>query len=249
MIDRITAALSRRHVLLGLAASATAATATGATAAPQENPELVSLADDLPAILAAYVAARETVAWIVAEWSPQWPVPAPEIFRFGEGCHRHVGIDGAGIVTPWGVKGVMQVQHLGTPATFEASAAYHERRAAMKAKTKSRRGMKSELLWAERDRAAVEPARAYWSEVERIKAASGIEVATAERTATLDALHRHVDAIMRADDWTITGAIIKAQALGAWREADHIARGFNLDGPAWADLLAGSILRHAGGAA
>ena len=248
MIDRISAALSRRHVLLGLAASATAATATGATAAPQENPELVALADDLPAILAAYVAARENVAWIVAEWSPQWPVPAPEIFRFGDGCRRHVGIDGAGIETPFGVRGATHVASIGTPEHFEGRAAYHDSRAAHKAKTKSQRGMQSELRWAERDRAAIEPARAYWSEVERITKASGIEAATAQRTATLEAMRDQVGAIMRADDWTITGAIIKAQALGAWAEAGRFARAFNPDGPAWADQLAASILRHAGGA-
>lgn len=248
MIDRITNALSRRHVLLGLAASATAATATGATAAPQENPELVSLADALPATLAAYVAARDDVARIVAEWSPQWPVPAPEIVRYGEGTRLHAGIDGAGIATLC-KRGVAAVDYLGTPESFEASAAYHARMAAIKAKTKSKRGMKFQVTWAERERAAIAPARAYWSEVERITEASGIEAATAQRTVTLDALHSHVDAIMRVDDWTITGAIIKAQALGAWGEADRFRRSFNTEGPAWADLLASSILRHAGGAA
>ena len=248
MIDRISAALSRRHVLLGLAASATAATATGATAAPQENPELVALADDLPAILAAYVAARENVAWIVAEWSPQWPVPDPAIVRHGDLCKPHRGLDGAGIATrmEWGATAI---NSLGTPEHFEASTAYHERMAAMKAETKSRRGVKFHATWAEKDRAAIAPARAYWGEVERITTASGIEAATAQRTATADALHDQVDAIMRADDWTITGAIIKAQALGAWAEVDQFRRTLNPEGPAWADQLAASILRHAGGAA
>ena len=247
MIDRITAALSRRHVLMGLAASATAATATGATAAPQENPELVALADSLPATLAAYVTARDNVARIVAEWSPQWPVPDLEIVRYGQDCKTHRGIDGRGIETPWS-RSLMKVQDLGTPEYFERTAAYHEYKAAMKAKTKSQRGMKSELLWAERDRAAIAPARAYWSEVDRITKASGIEAAQARRLATVEALHNHVDAIMRGDDWTIMGAIIKAQAMEAWAEADHLRRGFNVEGPAWADLLAASILRHAGAA-
>lgn len=248
MIDRITAALSRRHVLLGLAASATAATAAGATAAQQENPELVSLADALPATLNDYVTARDNVARIVAEWSPQWPVPAPEIERYGAGSKRHAGIDDRGIETP-GRRGILAVIDLGTPESFQSQADYYNGLAARKAKTKSQRGMKQHQQWAERERAAIAPARAYWSEVARIKTGSGIDEATAQRTVTLDALHSHVDAIMRADDWTITGAIIKAQALGAWSEAARFARAFNVDGPAWADLLAASILRRAGDAA
>ena len=238
------AALSRRRVLLGIAASATAATAAKATAGPRENPELIGLADGLPAVVAAYVAAREKVEWIVAEWGPQWPVPSDEIKRYGAGCHRHVGIDGAGIATPYGIKGDTHVASLGTPEHFEAGADYHDRMAAKKAKTKSKRGLKSELLWAERDRAAIEPARVYWSEVERIKEASGIDAAMAQRKDALEALHSHVDAIMRAEDRTIASVVIKAQAIEAWKEAGRFARAFNVEGPAWADLLSASIIRQ-----
>lgn len=50
---------------------------------------------------------------------------------------------------------------------------------------------------------------------------------------------------LQLDDWTITGAVIKAQSLGAWAEVDGFSRTLNLRGPAWADLLAASIVKHA----
>ena len=195
MLNTITTALSRRNVLLGLAASATAATSTGAKnapAAPQENPALIALADDLPGIVSEYVAARDEVDRIVAEWSPRWPVPAEEIVSYGQGCKAHEGIDGRGIQTLW-ARDIYRVKSLGTPEYFAKSAESHEAAAQRKVKTKSQRGMKSELLWVEKERAAIEPARAYWSEVDRITKESGIEAATAKREAALKRLRQQVE--------------------------------------------------------
>ena len=248
MIDRIANALSRRSVLLGLAVSATAATSVGASAAPTENPALLALADELPDLQAAYIAARDDVARIVAEWSPHWPDPDLKIVRYGQDCKTHRGIDGRGIETRWGNGKIMRVQELGTPEYFAESAKHNQAKAERHASTKSQRGMKHELFWAEQDRALIEPARAYWSEVARITGASGIEAAQERLTATREALHSKVDEVMTADDWTITGAFIKAQALGAWAEVDVFWRNFNVRGTVWADQLAASILRHAGAA-
>lgn len=247
MIDRITAALSRRNLLLGLAASATAAAATGtdAATAPQENPDLLAMADALPAVRAEYVTARDDRLAILAKWSPQWPVPDERIIRYGEGCRTYRGLDGRGIELPWGKGGLAKVPSLGTPEYFEASAAHHEKEAARRAATSSKRRLKFSTGWAEHDRAAIEPARAFWSEVGRITEASGIEAATVRCDKAEDALKTAVDQIMVADDWTITGAIIKAQALNAWGDVDRFSRAFNDRGPAWADLLAASIVKHA----
>jgi len=126
-----------------------------------------------------------------------------------------------GIETP-GRRGILAVIDLGTPESFQSQADYYNGLAARKAKTKSQRGMKQYQQWAERERAAIGPARAYWSEVERITTASGIDAATAQRTATLDALHSHVDAIMRADDYRPYGPVICAGNPDAGiRSADH----------------------------
>lgn len=244
MIDRITAALSRRNLLMGLAASATAATVADAAAAPQENPELIAMADALPAVLAEYVAARDNVRSIVAKWSPQWPVPNENIISHVEGSKAYRDIEGRGIEVPWGRSGLKRMPNLGTPESFEASAVYHETRADKCAGTKSKRKLKFHTGWAEQARASIEPARAYWCEVGRITEASGIEAAQARLAAARDALKVAVDRIMMAEDFTITGTAIKAQALCAWATVEEFYRLFNDRGPFWADRLAASIVQH-----
>ena len=246
MIDRIATALSRRHLLMGLAASATAAASVAeAASAPQENPELLALGDELPALAAKHLEARDRVRAIVAEWSPQWPVPSAELVRFGNECKDYRGIDGV-CLHLHDVKGSMfGLIKLGTPEYFEGSAAYHEQEAARRAATKSQRRLKFHTLWAERDRAQIEPARAHWAEVERITEASGIDAAQSQLADAREALKVKVDQIMRVDDWTIAGTIIKAQALQAWSEVAAFHRAFNKEGLDWADLLAASIMRHA----
>lgn len=245
MLDRISAALSRRNLLLGLAASATAASVAEAATSPQENPELLSLADALPAVLGEYVAARDKVRSIVAEWSPQWPMPSEQIIRFGQGCKDYRGLDGRGIELPWGKNGIKRMPQVGTPEVFEAAAKHHDTEVARITAKGGKRNLKYHRLWAEREKAAVEPARAFWAEVDRITAASGIEPAQARQAAALAALKTAVDQIMIADDWTIMGSVIKAQALSAWAETDLASRMLNARGHAWADLLAASIVKHA----
>lgn len=250
MLNNITSALSRRNLLLGLAASATAATSTGAkgsSAAPQENPALLALADELPEIAGAYKVARDEVDQIVKAWSPSWPVPAEEVFSYGSGSKTHRGIDGEGIKTTR-FRDMSDVYRLGTPEMFAENAKGHEKRIAEIEKTKSKRRMEFHQLHAGRDRAAIEPARAYWSEVDRITKASGIEAATAKREAALESFREQVDKIMGTEDWTITGAVIKAQALAAWGEVDRFMVIFNARGHVWAKELSSSILRHASAA-
>lgn len=246
MIDRIATALSRRHLLMGLAASATAAASVAeAASAPQENPELLALADELPGLAAKHLEARNRVRAIVAEWSPQWPVPSAELVRYGSDCKDYRGIDGRGLHLPEGKGMPIGMPKLGTPEYFEQQAAYHEREAARRAATKSKRNVEFHQAWAARERAQIEPSRAYWAEVERISEASGIDAAQSQLTDAREALKVKVDQIMRVDDWTIAGTVIKAEALQAWSEVAAFHRAFNKEGLDWADLLAASIMRHA----
>ncbi len=216
-----------------------------ASAAPNENPELVAMADALPAVLAEYVAARDNVKAIVAEWSPKWPVPSADIIRFAEGCKEYRGIDGSGLEMALYPTRIKMMPRLGTAEYFEVSAAHHGSEAKRCAAFKRERRMLSNLRAAEQERALIKPARIYWSEVDRITAASGIEAAQARAGAAQDALKAAVDRIMRADDRTITGAVIKAPALHAWTEVELFYRTLNDRGPAWAEQLAAPIVKHA----
>ena len=240
---------SRRRILFGLGAACAAATASPEIghALPAENPALIALGDALPGAVGAYQDSRATVAQIVAAWSPQWPVPDPEIIRYGQGSKTHRGIDGRGIEVAWGNRGVMRVPDLGTPEYFEAEWLRCQAEARAKAATKSQRGLKFATKWAERHRAAIAPSAAYWAEVERITAASGFEAAQAAEKDAREALRALIGAIMATDEATISGVVVKAQALAAWGEVDYVYRAYNPEGHDWAANLATSIMRQSGG--
>lgn len=237
---------SRRRILFGLGAACAAATASPEIghALPAENPDLIALGDALPGAVGAYQDARATVAQIVAAWSPQWPVPDPEIIRYGQGCKTYRGIDGRGIEIAWGNRGVMRVPDLGTPEYFEGEWLRCQAEARAKAATKSQRGLKFATIWADRNRAAIASSAAYWAEVERITAASGIEAARGAEKEAREALHSLVGAIMATDEATIAGVIVKAQALNTWSEVEFAYRALNLQGQDWAENLASSIIRQ-----
>lgn len=233
---------TRRSLLAGLAAAAAATTATGSTM-PSENPALVALADDLPRVLSDFTSARDNVEWILAEWSPQWPTPPQEIFTFTSGSKRHNGLDGIGIKSDLG-KDWTQVCNLGTPEIFEELFARYTKEAARAANHKSKRRMNSCLASADEAKAAIAPARAYWAEVDRITAASGIDAARARQTEAQGALHAHVDAIMTEREISLAGLVIKAQALAAWAQVGKFWRALDPKAGDWADALSAAILRQ-----
>lgn len=237
---------SRRRILFGLGAACAAATALPEIghALPAENPALIALGDALPGAVDAYQDARATVAQIVAAWSPQWPKPSFEIITHGAGSKPYRGLDGRGLEMPYFVGGTPMHVNLGTPEYFKAEWLRYEAEARAKAATKSQRGLKIATKWAERQRAAIAPSAAYWAEVERITAASSIEAATVAEKEAREALHSLVGAIMAADEITIAGVIIKAQALTAWGEVEHFYQLVNLQGRDWAANLASSIIRQ-----
>ncbi|MGR3702282.1 MAG: hypothetical protein ACU0A4_09360 [Paracoccaceae bacterium] len=236
---------TRRRMLLGLAAASTAAaTAAGADgqAAESEAPELIAMCDQLAGVVAAYKSAALRVKEIGRTWGPQWPTPADEAVRFGGDSKLHCDIHGRGIRVPrpYGNDHV----HVGTPEDFQKSAERHWAQYERKMQTKSQRGAWSHKRWAERDEAAIEPARKYWSEIDRIKQASGIEAAQNAKSEALDALQNLVGRIVLFEERSITGLIIKAQAMQAWGEVDAFARAFHLDALAWADAMNETIFRQ-----
>lgn len=242
--------LNRRSFVAALAASlssVTVAQASGSNATP-ENPDLIALSDRLPATLQTYKDAAAQVQQIAETWGPQWPQPDPEIISYGNGSKRHADLLGRGVETPWGKGGIMRVQNLGTPEGFEASYHAHKKEADRKSKFKSQRGMKSELLWAERDKASIEPARAYWSEVERVTARSGIEDAQAVETTARDALRELVGAILTFEEQSPMGLAIKAQALTAFIELPPFWQMANPDAPKWMAGLTATLARQVGAA-
>ncbi len=242
---------TRRHMLLGLAAAATTATATsatGPTTGPKESPELLALADKLEPISQAQrdaLAARDV---IVKEWGPQWPVAPREIIWYGAGSKKHADITGAGIATEWSKSGLTRVQNLGTPEGFAASRDSHLREYERRNALPSKRGAMQFKTLADRDAALIEPARAYWAEVERITEVSGYEAARTRAEAAALALKEIVGAIVMFEERTIAGLVIKAQAMQAWSYAPLFQRALDLDVTKWADAMTATIIRQAGGA-
>jgi hypothetical protein len=98
---------------------------------------------------------------------------------------------------------------------------------------------------AEENAALVEPARAYWSEVERITEASGIEAAKNTRSEAFEALLELVGRIVLYEEKTVTGLIIKAQAMQAWESVEPFQRLFNPEALAWAEAMTATVLRQA----
>jgi len=256
MLDKLTSALTRRRVLIGLGTACTAAAAAPDMALSEisENPDLIALGNAMPAALQAYLDANDTVANLVAQWSPHWPKPTPELQWYGMGGKTYRGIDGREIEMPWGVLGHTNVPNLGTPEIFTADWERHEAEAVRLSATKSQRGLKSARFWAERNKAVIAPARDFWAEVDRITDASGIEAAQAAKADAVQGLHDLVEATMAAQETSIAGVVIKAQALTAWGRVEWMhkvsqmvnSRSQGISQVDWACELAQSIMRQGG---
>lgn len=240
------ARLDRRSFVAALAGSLTAAAASQASGREvvSEHPDLLAMSDRLPDVLRRYRDAANRVRSIEQTWGPQWPTPDPEIFWYASGSETHRDILGRGIETPWGKGGLKRVQSIGTPEVFQASYESHMREADRRSKFKTQRGMKTELNWAESARARIEPARAYWSEVERIKAASGIDDAIDAEKAARNGVRELVGEILTFEERGPIGLGIKAQALAAFIELPSFWQVFNPETPRWLAGLAATLSRQ-----
>lgn len=250
--------INRRHMLLGLAAASTAAaTVVGAEAEASvtENPKLLKLAEELPAIVAAYHAAQnkaEKVAryWRGQVWAPdELTVPgiAHEIDNHNQPgrCERTVI---GGYLWRVGDKFPRRI-------VVEAWSVYAD---LLKAKRQLRKAFKegrlADCLVLEDEVGRLDKLYDVASTYER----KHREV-TAEAKADYgkywpvandlrDALEKHVAAIMDQPDRTMEGLVIKAQALAEWGRLKKPHKLAFTYGQNWHGQIAASILRHAGGA-
>jgi hypothetical protein len=245
--------VNRRRLLLGLAAASTVAAAPVAVRdaiASSENPELLRLAAELPAVEARYVAAERHQRAVKERYSSQWPLAPDEIIspnsnaaygdierNFEGGALYRQGEDRPRAVTP------------------ACSLGYEIRRARRVLRSKrldngavvagaDREGWETYLAECERAHTlAVE----YEAECERIQREAQYERAWKETHAARDDMEGHIAAIMDQPDRTMEGLVIKAQALATWGRVEGWKVAFK-HGQGWPAQIAASILRHAEGA-
>ncbi|AMJ62459.1 hypothetical protein [Bosea sp. PAMC 26642] len=246
-------ALNRRRMLLGLAAASTTAATATVAACPTvaENPDLITLTKELPALADKYHAARKHQDATEAKWATLWPLAPDDITEPGTGSlygnpwekHFH----GGSLTRP------------GEAHPRRVIPAFHFRCNADRA----RRVLKSKKLAAgpvdgltraewEADFAESENclalAKAYEAETTRIRDASHYDDAWKAHSAAAKALEAHLCLIMAEPDRTMEGLIMKAEALHIWDGVGHPYR-LSIPGRDWHGQIAASILRHASAAA
>lgn len=257
----MSAAINRRHMLMGLAAASTAAaTATLATetqaASPAENPKLIALFEELPPIVATFheindAYRAEYKAWQArTPWAPDeltvkgngWPYDVPQ--QPGEPEMKVLG----GFL--WRVGDDCPRRIVSRSWRVETNI-WLQRQAKRRAK---KEGSLSDFMAADAEirrlKKLFATAKAYeqdFAEVER--QAKAWHDQADKPTAQRDALEKHIAAIMDEPDFTMEGLVIKAQALAEWdrvgnRWCERLAVGRE-----WHSQLAASILRYAQGGA
>lgn len=251
--------INRRNMLLALATASTVAATGPADTAPAENPKLIALAEQLPAIAAAYHEAKRdsdavTEKWDHATpWAPDglteigtaWPHDdihqpgSPEmkilggfLWRAGDRFPRRI------VLEAWQVSAKIDVarrkkrlaKRKGNIADFAAA---EDDITWLKSLEKAARDY--ERCFGERKREALAECEPLW------------EVKHAKH----EEMEKHVAAIMDQPDHTMEGLIIKAQALAEWNRVGtgHFDRVAFRHGQDWHGQIAASILRHAKGGA
>jgi hypothetical protein len=234
--------LNRRRLLSGLAAASTAAAAPAAAMAASgsiaENPELLRLGDDLPALVTEYHEAKSARLAILAEWKPRWP-RAPKALCVGLG-DKDVERDLAGAAfSRLNENGERRYVHLETVESIENNIRWGE--AALKyARTEQRRQRERERLAPYQELLPI--AKRYEAKCERIRKASGYQAAVDRREAAREALASAIDAIMAEPARTMAGVIVQAQALEAWGGVEGLWRDILPGTNGWSTQLAASIL-------
>lgn len=247
--------IDRRRLLLGLAAAASTAAATSSANARNvklENPDLLALAAQLPAIAARFHSAR--AAYDAMDHNCQantpfapheltlpgtaLPIDNPDqpgdteltamggyLIRDGEKFPRRI------VVRSWHVSAKI------------ADAQRHKRRAKKEQDAVEYWRLDEEI---ERLKTLHKTAEVYEKAFASVKASArlGHEALYPELAAARSALEAHIDAIMNAQDWTAEGLIIKAEALAEW---GNIGRDGRLTFTNWYAQIAELVLRHAKG--
>jgi len=250
----MSAALSRRTLLLGLAAASTAAASTATVASADaavtvaENPELIRLADALPHVYDRYVEARDKDWAISDKWLAVWPLAPDEISEIGT-------------KDPWETQGNIERCFQGDflwregeefPRTITWRASWargHLAAEQRRLKTKDTPARRAEIAQLKR---IVKIAEDYEDECVRVKEACHDEYTAGwkARKVAAKAVCKLVGAIMEQPDRTMAGLLIKAEALDTFAcmsEWDQKAAIFEPN--KWHGQIAASVLRHAKGGA
>ncbi|WP_378947745.1 hypothetical protein [Mesorhizobium sp. ANAO-SY3R2] len=252
--------IDRRRLLVGLAAASTAAATatvaqaaqaaapakTGETtqlAAPQANPEFVSLFSDLKKAVAEKTAAKDAREWIIDEWRHRWPPAPDEITLPGVAwvINDEVDLAGRPLVRP-GEKHARRLYSL------EDLAWSAERTAAFVGKARNDKSRAARLARAAKDKRALHLGEAYYREVERIKDASGIRLANARIKAADHEIGRLSTEIMDLPASSLACLAIKAEAAEIWGKNAGFNMRANIGPLGWAWRLTGDILNVTKGA-
>jgi hypothetical protein len=239
--------VNRRRLLLGLAsASAVAATVSipQADATPMENPDLIRLGNELPAVEARYLNAVAAVRAIAAEWSPVWPVVPAELVGFSTRNNVENNIFGLPVR---GADGKFRT-FKGAPELNEWKNMMERDLGRKQIKCEKRRAhIRASIANHERQIAVAEK---YEAECDRIVQASGIRAATRREVNAVKALANHVDAIMTLPETSMTGVMVKAQALALWGKMPSHDQNIALfQALNWGPMFGASVVRLSEGGA
>lgn len=254
--------INRRRLILGLAAASTAAAAVtiDASAAPAENPKLIALAAELPAIAAAYCEVYDEYRATYDEWDAQTPWAPDEMTIRGVGWPNDVP-NQPGTAETRVLGGFLWRVGDDCPRRIVASS-WDFYLKLLDARRKKRRAKKAgalaDFMAAEADEKRLKKlhkaAQSYEQKFREIKAQASAwhSVAGKVRSEQQEALELHIAAIMAEEDFTVEGLLIKAQALAEWdriggQDKFAFAKVAFLHGKDWHGQIAASILRHAKG--
>jgi hypothetical protein len=252
-------AVTRRRMLLGLAAASTAAATAGIptpaeSAEASENSELIRLGDDLPKYIATFEAARIERRKIIAEWEPKWPM-APDIiteipaFSSPFHCEKEVDMFGRPITRP-GEKHTRLISR-----AWHCESAVKTARRALRSKKMAQTGLVRGMSYEQwedilNEAVAVKAAHdEYTCAIEEFYFLSGYKTANAVFGDAADRLVAHVNAILRQQEYSMAGVLVKAQAISLQADPDLSWRALVAEGgglASWGAELAASIIGLAG---
>ncbi len=241
--------VSRRGLLLGLAAASTAAAAipvADAAVTVAENPELIRLADELPAVYDRYVEAWHRDRDIIDKWYAVWPLAPDEISEVGT-------------KSPWETVGEKERSFEGgylwrkgekfpRIITMKSHwAAAHLSAAKRRLKKKDSPAARAEVAELTR---IYKLADEYENECIRVEEECNAEYTEGwkAKNAAAKAVCDLIGAIMAQPDNTMEGLLIKAEALDTFAcMTDRDQKSAIFEPNKWHGQIAASILRHAKG--
>lgn len=244
---------NRRRFLLGLAAASTAAATPPASAAPTENPKLITLANELPIVVESYRQAFDAYEVNYRQHRESTPLAPDEITAIGIGCPRTTFQPGH--VELSSTLGYLYREGESYPRRIVRSSwdVHREINDLRKIKRQAKKnGDLTEYLRAEEAVAGLKLQQAkievYQSAYRNARSAASDDHDRLYpvKEQALKALVDHISAIVTEPDWTMEGLLIKAEALMEWnclgKNEKLITR---LLGAEWDASIASSIIRHA----